>query len=213
MAVMQKRLGALGAALLGSFVIVACVAAFTTDGSKSSPSPGPTRTVTQSPTAPASSTGSTTPEKDEYAFAMVPPGIGTVTVVVGADSSGLDTALANALSAVMGVPWKISTVKAANDTIIADVHSGQYDIGLSDLTENNEREHKVDFLTYLLASPPNGPQGIAFDKNYGLEKATEAALVVLIADGELQKLFSQWQPAQATPVSSVSQVTIIPATS
>jgi ABC-type amino acid transport substrate-binding protein len=211
---MQKRLGALGAALLGSFVIVACVAAFTTNGSKTSPSP--TRTVTQSPTAPPPSTGSTastTLAKDEYVSTMVPAGIGTVKVAVGAGSSGLDNALANALSSVMGVPWKITAVKASNETIVADVHSGQYDIGLSDLTENNEREHKVDFLTYLLSAPPNGPQGIAFNKNYGLEKATEAALVVLIADGELQKLFSQWQPAQATPLNSISQVTITAATS
>lgn len=220
---MQKRHGAVAAALLGSFIIVACVAAFTTAGGQSpaspSPSPGPTHSGSPSPTASASPTGSTastTPEEDEYVTTLVPPDIksnGSVKVLVPAGSAGLDDALAKALGAVMGVNWVTVPVSASDNTIVQNVQSGQngIGIGLSDLTENLTREKQVDFVTYLTA--PSGPQGIAFAKNNGLEKATQAALIVLIADGNYQKIFAQWGPAHATPVTTTGQDTIISATS
>lgn len=245
MTIMQKRLGALGVALIGSFVIVACVAAFTFTASTHAPigRPSPTPTGSRSPSStapaamPASSPSSPGPSPSSTAAgrnqqqveALVPANVkknGSVTVAVypgsppfdavqGTKIVGMDVDLAGALAAVMGVKWNLVSVSAnaspsaAYSLIVSQVQSGQYDVGLSDLTENKAREQQVDFVTYFMAG--DEPHGIAFPKNSGMVRATQAALQLLITNGTYGKILAHWN--EESGALTAAQVTINAATS
>lgn len=237
MTIMQKRLGALGTALVGSFVIVACVAAFTFTVPAHAPSPGlsstPARAGSSSPaaSAPASASSSGSPASsvssppaagvNPQVVALVPSAKrnGSVSVamypatppyeqVKDGKIVGVDADLAAALGAVMGVQWKLASVTvSASDpfgSIIQDVRSGRYDVGLSNLTETKGREQQVDFVTYFKGS--DGPHGIAFPKNDGMAQATQAALKALIANGTYGEILARWKLGNGAV--TVAQVTI-----
>lgn len=62
---------------------------------------------------------------------------------------GMDSDLAKALAAVMGV--KVKVVNASFDGIIPGLASGKYDLGMSSFTDTKERQKTVDFVTYFSA--------------------------------------------------------------
>lgn len=62
---------------------------------------------------------------------------------------GVDPDLGKALGTVMGV--KLNFQNSTFDAIIPGLSAGKYDIAMSSMTDNKEREKTVDFVTYFSA--------------------------------------------------------------
>lgn len=102
---------------------------------------------------------------------------------------GLDADLAKALGEKLGI--KLELQKASFDGIIAGLASKKYDLSMSSITDNAEREKKVDFVTYLSAgtsfftssAKPTEVTGLASlcGKSVAVERGTTQQ-----ADGEAQ---------------------------
>jgi polar amino acid transport system substrate-binding protein len=110
-------------------------------------------------------TAAPSPKTDARIAAMVPAKIrakGTLLVATAASSPpyefvrpngraivGMDPDLVKALATVMGLRARIVNVRF--DTIIKGVASGEYDVGMSSITDTKAREEIVDFVTYFSA--------------------------------------------------------------
>ncbi len=110
----------------------------------------------------SSTTTGSAAEADSKIAALVPATFkekGTLTVAadatyapnefIGKDGKtveGMDADLAKALGVVMGV--KVKVVNVTFDSIIPRLSAGRYDLAMSSMTDNKEREKVVDFVTY-----------------------------------------------------------------
>ena len=115
----------------------------------------------------SSTSQSSTPKvaKDPKVAALVPAAVKSKgTLVVATDPTyppvestdpktkkivGLDPDIGDALGKLMGVKLKFQT--AGFDSIIAGLGSKKYDLAMSAMTDNKEREKAVDFVTYFSA--------------------------------------------------------------
>jgi polar amino acid transport system substrate-binding protein len=71
---------------------------------------------------------------------------------IGTDAKtivGMDPDLAKALAAVMGLKAKVVSVSFS--TILPNVSSGKFNLGMSSITDTRQREKSVDFVTYFKA--------------------------------------------------------------
>ncbi|MCW2743938.1 MAG: atrA protein [Mycobacterium sp.] len=106
----------------------------------------------------------------------------------GGPLQGFDIDLANAIAQKLGV--KITFDDAKFDSLITGIAGGRYDLALSSMTDNKEREQKVDFVDYFTAGTSilvkkGNPQHIAtLEDLCGQDVALEAGTVqVKIAQG------------------------------
>ncbi len=112
-----------------------------------------------------SASTATTPARNAEVAAKVPAPIaakGTLTVASDATYSpmefiapdgktiqGMDADLAKALGTVMGLRTRV--VNSTFDAIIPGLQGGKFDAAMSAMTDNEEREKVVDFVTYFSA--------------------------------------------------------------
>ena len=103
--------------------------------------------------------------RDDKVAALVPAAVkekGTLTVATDAtyapmefqrpgtkDIVGMDPDLAKALGTTMGL--KMNVVNATFDAILPGLQAKKYDLAMSSMTDNAEREKVVDFVTYFSA--------------------------------------------------------------
>ncbi|TNY38477.1 ABC transporter substrate-binding protein [Thermomonospora catenispora] len=133
---------------------------------------------------------------DPSLAAMVPDQIKSDGVIkVGVDASyppnetvdpatqkivGWDVELFTAVAAKLGL--KAQFENAGFDTIIPGVQSGKYEVGVSSLTDNPEREKVVDFVTYYSAgtawaAPKGNPKNVDPDNACGLSVGVQQGTV------------------------------------
>jgi polar amino acid transport system substrate-binding protein len=101
----------------------------------------------------------------------------------GKTFQGMDIDLGNAIGKVLNLPVKF--VNTPFDGILAGLAAGKYQLGMSSLTDNAEREKTVDFVTYFkagtsIAVPKGNPLGIkSQDDLCGKKVAAEKGTVQL----------------------------------
>ncbi|MBA9007459.1 MULTISPECIES: ABC transporter substrate-binding protein [Thermomonospora] len=133
---------------------------------------------------------------DASLAAMVPDAIKSDGVIkVGTDASyppnetvdpatqkivGWDVELFTAVAAKLGL--KAEFENAGFDTIVPGVQSGKYEVGVSSLTDNKEREQVVDFVTYYSAGtawavPKGNPKKVDPNNACGLSIGVQQGTV------------------------------------
>ncbi len=91
---------------------------------------------------------------------------------------GFDVDLMNAVTAVLGIDAEY--VESAFEKIIPAIQAGTYDVGMSSITDSQEREKQVDFTTYFSAGIQWAQQtgkSIDPDNACGLRVAVQATTV------------------------------------
>jgi polar amino acid transport system substrate-binding protein len=131
--------------------------------------------------------------------------------------TGFDYDLSQALAAKLGVPFKFT--KVAFDSIILGIQAKKYDVSMSDMYDNAERQQVLDFVDYAadttaIITLKGNPKGItSLDSLAGLvvgcEKGTTQAglLEELNTSGKTKMTIKQF-PGQADALLALQAGTI-----
>ena len=138
---------------LSTLVVLVAALALAACGSSNSSSKSSSQSKSSTPTV----------AKDPKVAALVPAAVKSKgTLIVATDPTyppvestdpktkkivGLDPDVGDALGKVMGIKLKFQT--AGFDSIIPGLASKKYDVAMSAMTDNKEREKTVDFVTYF----------------------------------------------------------------